>query len=68
MLSFTTADMMGCDGCNGCATKGQSQAPISLFHNNQTLSAGVAPNKNNKNVLIFHEYITSAAQFDIINY
>jgi hypothetical protein len=48
-----------------------SQALISLSHNNQTLSAGVAPNKNKKNVHIFHEYfqyITSVAHFDIINY
>jgi hypothetical protein len=47
------------------------QAHISLSHNIQTSSAGVAPNKNNKNVHIFHEYyeyITSAAQFDVINY
>jgi hypothetical protein len=48
-----------------------SQAPISLSHNNQTWSAGVAPNNNNVNVHIileYFEYITSTAHFDVINH
>jgi hypothetical protein len=56
-------------------TKGQLQsfallAPISLFHQNQTLSAGVAHDKNNKDVCIFHEYfeyIFWAAHLVVIN-
>jgi hypothetical protein len=56
---------------NGQLRSFLSQAPISLSLDNQTSSAGVAPNKNKKNVHIFHEYfeyITSAAHFDVINY
>jgi hypothetical protein len=83
MLSFATTGMIGCDGYNGCAILDFPTAEIykrsvaklcvtsSLSQDNQTLSAGVAPNKNNTNVRIFHEYfeyIVSAAHFDVINY
>ncbi len=70
-LSFATADMIGCYGCDGCATslpnrqiiqkvscKGSwllSQAPISLFHHIQS-SASVGLIKEQRNVCIFHEH------------